>query len=221
MLIVLYDNNMLRLWNLLDGRCIYKRKLGVDPETNKVAHKALGVKWEPTEGKLFSILYEKKLEVFNAEASEPLSTVTTETAFNCFEFVSPTEIITGDVQGKLTFIKNIQDEAKTTITLINTKIARFRDLRCFPGTGTLVACSSTEGKLCFYDVEDLRRPHLEVSTAKPNKSIKSKSRFLCLCINHLQKEEVASKGVPKKASKKAKKAIGKKKKLGKDERKIL
>ena len=116
-------------------------------------------------------------------------------------------------------MKNIQDEAKTSITLINTKIARFRDLRLFPGTGTLVACSSTEGKLCFYDVEDLRRPHLEVSTAKPTKSIKSKSRFLCLCINHLQKEEVA--GAPKKAVKKAKKVIRKKKKLGKDERKIL
>ena len=117
-------------------------------------------------------------------------------------------------------MKNIQDEAKTSITLINTKIARFRDLRCFPGTGTLVACSSTEGKLCFYDVEDLRRPYLEVSTAKPTKSIKSKSRFLCLCINHLQKEEEVA-GAPKKAVKKAKKAIGKKKKLGKDERKIL
>jgi hypothetical protein len=39
MVIVLYDNNMLRLLNFLDGRCIYKRKLGVDPETAKVAHK--------------------------------------------------------------------------------------------------------------------------------------------------------------------------------------
>ena len=145
--------------------------------------------------------------------------MTTETPFNCFEFVSPTEIVTGDVQGKLTFVKNIQDEAKTSITLINTKIARFRDLRCFPGTGTLVACSSTEGKLCFYEVEDLRRPHLEVSTAKPSKSIKSKSRFLCLCINHVQKEEAPSKAAP--TAKKAKKAIGKKRKLGKDERKIL
>jgi|LauGreDrversion4_2_1035121.scaffolds.fasta_scaffold96319_3 protein MAK11 len=73
MLIVLYDNNMLRLWNLLDGRCIYKRKLGVDEETNKVVSKAIGIRWEPTDGKLYAILYEKKLEVFNAEASEPLS----------------------------------------------------------------------------------------------------------------------------------------------------
>ena len=41
MLIVVYDNNMFRLWNLLDGRCIFKRKLGLDPETNKVVNKAI------------------------------------------------------------------------------------------------------------------------------------------------------------------------------------
>jgi len=59
MLIVLYDNNMFRLWNLLDGRCIFKRKLGVDLESNKVTNKAIGVKWEPNEGKTYAILYEK------------------------------------------------------------------------------------------------------------------------------------------------------------------
>jgi protein MAK11 len=110
MLIVLYDNNMFRLWNLLDGRCLFKRKLGVDPETAKVTHKAIGVKWEPTEGKRYAILYEKQLEVFNAEASEPLSSVSSDIVFNCFEFVSTTEIVTADIQGKMTFVKNIQDE---------------------------------------------------------------------------------------------------------------
>jgi hypothetical protein len=69
---------MFRLWNLLDGRCIFKRKLGLDEETNKVIHKALQVKWEPEEGLLYSILYEKKMEVFKADLSEPVSTVTTE-----------------------------------------------------------------------------------------------------------------------------------------------
>jgi hypothetical protein len=104
------------------------------------------------------------------------------------EFVSVTEIITADVQGKFTFIKNIQDESKTTITLINTKISRFRELRCFPGTETLVT-ASTEGKLCFYDINALREFHLEVGNAKPVKSIKAKSRFLCLCVNHLTPEK--------------------------------
>ena len=35
-LLVVYDNNMLRLWNMLDGRCSFKKKLGLNPETEKV-----------------------------------------------------------------------------------------------------------------------------------------------------------------------------------------
>lgn len=73
MLLVIYDNNMFRLWNMLDGRCLFKRKLAVDEEdTNKVTHKALQVKWEPTEGNLYAILYDKKLEVFKADNDKPL-----------------------------------------------------------------------------------------------------------------------------------------------------
>ena len=81
--------------------------------------------------------------------------MTTDIPFSCFDFVSETEIVAADVQGKLTFVKDIQDEKKTTITLINTKINRFRDIRCLPGSNTLVT-AATEGKLSFYDVEALR-----------------------------------------------------------------
>ena len=34
-LLVLYENNMLRLWNMLDGRCTFKKKLGLDEEDDK------------------------------------------------------------------------------------------------------------------------------------------------------------------------------------------
>jgi hypothetical protein len=132
------------------------------------------------------------------------------------EFVSETEIITADVTGKLTFVKNIQEEEKTTITLINTKIARFRDIKCYPGSSILVT-ASTEGKLCFYDVNALRQLHLEIGNAKPLKSIKSKSRFLCLTINHLRPPEAANKHKKTKAIKKKKKD----KKLTKDEKILL
>ncbi len=76
---------------------------------------------------------------------------------------------------------------------------------------------STEGKICFYEVSELRKFHLEIGNAKPVKQIKSKSRFLCLAINHLRPQVV-------KAEKKKTKAIKKKKQLGKrnkDEKLIL
>ena len=59
-LLVLYENNMLRFWNLLDGRCNFKKKVGVDPEDDrKVAHKVQKILWEPTNGDIFAIMYEK------------------------------------------------------------------------------------------------------------------------------------------------------------------
>jgi len=210
-LLVVYDNNMFRLWNLLDGRCLFKRKLGLDAESDKVTHKALQVRWEPKEGHLYAILYDRKVEVYKAEKEAPLSVVTADIAFNCFDFVSQSEIVAADVQGKLTLIKNIEDEEKTTITLIKTKIARFRDIR--HAEGVLVGVA-TEGKICFYEVAALRAFHIEVGNAKPVKQIKAKSRFLCLALNHLTEEA-------EKEPKKKKKAIGKRKKLSKDERLIL
>jgi hypothetical protein len=78
-----------------------------------------------------------------------------------------------------------------------------------------VTASSSEGKLCFYSVEALRKFHLEVGTAKPTKSIKSKCRFLCIAINHMRPEKV------KKEIKKKKKVIGKKRKVDKDVKKIM
>jgi hypothetical protein len=41
MLLVAYENNMFRLWNLLDGRCQFKRKMGLNEETEKVSSKVL------------------------------------------------------------------------------------------------------------------------------------------------------------------------------------
>ena len=34
MLLAFYQNGMLRLWNLLDARCLFKRKVGLSREEN-------------------------------------------------------------------------------------------------------------------------------------------------------------------------------------------
>lgn len=158
-------------------------------------------------------MFDNKLEVFNTVSDKPVSTVTTDVNFNCMEFVSETEIIVADVNGQFTFVKNIQEEIQTTITLIKTKISRFRDIKC--QSNTLVTVS-TEGKLSFFDVAQLRAFHLEIGSAKAVKQIKSKSRFLCLAINHMQPDEEKNK---KKMLKKKNKKLGKK--ITKDEKIIL
>ena len=44
---------------------------------------------------------------------------------------------------------------------------------------------STEGKIAFYDVVEMRKLDLEISNIKAIKTLKSKSRLLCLTINHI------------------------------------
>ena len=63
MLLVIYENNMMRLWNLLDGRCSFKQKKGLD-EDEKVAYRVHSIKWEPEEGLNYALLYDRKLEVY-------------------------------------------------------------------------------------------------------------------------------------------------------------
>ena len=89
---------MFRLWNLLDGRCIFKRKLGLDEETEKVKHKALQVKWEPLEGKKYAILYERLVEVHKADSQDtaPLTSATADIPFTCMDFLSGSEVLMAD-----------------------------------------------------------------------------------------------------------------------------
>lgn len=86
-------------------------------------------------------------------------------------------------------------------------------MRCYPPGSDKVVTVSTEGKLAIYDVNAMRKFDLEIASLKPVKSIKSKSRLLCLAINQVGKQE----------KKKGKKEIvnKKKKRISKDERKIL
>jgi hypothetical protein len=129
------------------------------------------------------------------------------------DFINENEIVAADASGRLTLIKGIESKETTSISIITTKVARFRDIKCFPGSNVLATISS-EGKICFYDIESLRQFDLEIGTVKPIKSIKSKSRILSMTINCLtNKENEKEKGLLKKRKKN--------KKLSKDEKLIL
>ena len=99
MLLALYANGMLRLWNLLDARCIFKRRVGLpsdevsevdeedEPEEKekdapfkvKAANMTPErVKWEPTSGTIYAVLFSRVLEIYNVESDkdgEPIHTV--------------------------------------------------------------------------------------------------------------------------------------------------
>ena len=93
MLLALYDNGVLRLWNMMEARCNFKRKVGVIEEEEEekkddadaasesdadlgikeigpkdlkeVERKPIAVKWEPSKSSSYAILYNRMLEIYN------------------------------------------------------------------------------------------------------------------------------------------------------------
>lgn len=91
-LLALYANGVLRLWNLMEARCQFKRKVGVLEENehnsqdesieeeneedqeevektikdlSEFERKPIEVKWEPSEGKIFAVLFNKMIEIYD------------------------------------------------------------------------------------------------------------------------------------------------------------
>ncbi|MCR2129941.1 hypothetical protein NSX24_24360, partial [Salmonella enterica] len=78
----LYANGMLRLWNLLDARCIFKKKVGIQAESSEDEDadeeekkqpvfklKTFNmtperVKWEPSKGTMYAVLFNRMLEIY-------------------------------------------------------------------------------------------------------------------------------------------------------------
>ena len=87
MLLALYDNGVLRLWNMMEARCNYKKKMGLITEEsddekqdsdedleveditmkdlNDLQRKPIVVKWEPSKGEIYTVLYNQMIEIYN------------------------------------------------------------------------------------------------------------------------------------------------------------
>eukprot|EP00347_Sterkiella_histriomuscorum_P008517 403344799 len=220
MLLVLYENNMFRLWNMLDGRCTFKKKLGLNEETNKVQYKVLQIKWEPTQGNIYAVLYDKKVQIMGTDSDLPKSSVTSDVAFVCFEFINENELLLADINGRFTYLKGIQSVETTTISIISTKIARFRDIKYIPDS-EYVSSISTEGNICFWELPKLQKFTNEMGNIKPIKTIKSKHRLLCMTLNHIGSKEEKEEALQQVKKSKDKKKLKRKNKVSKDEKVIL
>lgn len=69
--------------------------------------KILQVKWEPSIGQSYALLFDKKVETYSSEKEEPLSSVTSEINFVAMDFVTSEEIIVTDVNSRMTYLKGI------------------------------------------------------------------------------------------------------------------
>ena len=134
MLLAVYGNGVLRLWNLMEARCKYKRKLNVieenageesendDPDLADVQdlrrkdlteyqRQPTEIKWEPSAGNMFAVLSNNLIEVYNVNdesgAELPCSHAVFDIQLTSFDFISPTTIVASDSEGNLQILSNI------------------------------------------------------------------------------------------------------------------
>ena len=134
MLLALYDNGVLRHWNMMEARCNYKKKMGLieeDPEAqeekeesdldleiteitkkdlNDHERKPILVKWEPSTSEIYAVLYNRMIEIYNPSVTaddKPCATAIFDGTVVCFDFLSSTSLVVSDTEGNLIVIKNI------------------------------------------------------------------------------------------------------------------
>lgn len=154
MCLALYQNGVLRLWNLLDARCHFKKKVGLDDSSsseeedddesensdevqkqllNKYQHTPESVIWEPSEGKLYAVLFTRKLEVYSVENDKPLHSLEFDTVQTSLCFISATTLLITDTKARLTLLSNICDPEKVKMKLLETQLVKIRHAECFQG----------------------------------------------------------------------------------------
>lgn len=125
-LLALYDNGVLRLWNMEEARCRSKKKMGVvevakqedveedadlEVEVKTMAdltdleRKPIEVKWEPSKGEIYAVLFNKMIQVYDiSKSDEPSSQVIFDSNVTGFDFIGEDKIAIGDVNGDISVL---------------------------------------------------------------------------------------------------------------------
>lgn len=179
MILAFYANGMIRLWNLLDARCIFKKKVGmsededsdeeeydsedepkekkVEPEykvNNKFLNMPISVKWETTEGKFYAVLFGMLLEVFSVEddGEAPIHSVKFDTAQTSFAFISTTSLVVSDIKGRLTLFTNLGDVENVQMRITETESKKIKVVTSSPDQTFFV--SIADDHISLWNSED-------------------------------------------------------------------
>ena len=116
----------------------------------------LQVKWEPTKGDIYAVLFEKKIDIMGTDSDKPKSSISADVNFVCFEFVNHEEVIIADVNGRLNYVKGINSEETISVSIVSTKSPRFRDMKYIPNSN-FVCTISTEGQINFWELDKIQK----------------------------------------------------------------
>lgn len=67
----------------------------------------MSIKWEPTKGKIYVVLFDRLLEVYSVEKDGLIHSATFDEQQTSFDFISDNEIVISDNKGRLTHFTGI------------------------------------------------------------------------------------------------------------------
>ena len=94
------------------------------------------------------------LEIYSVEDDEPMHQVSFDTNQTGFDFVSPTEIIVSDDQGRLTYFQDVQRDEGISMRIIETTYKRFRHVAASPDSEFFTAL--TNESISFWNMAAFR-----------------------------------------------------------------
>jgi hypothetical protein len=142
------------------------------------------VKWEPSAGNIYSILFRKMLEIYAVEDEKPKSCTIFDIISTSFDYISPSQICVSNEQGNFTILKNITSD-HIGINIIHTKFPRIRQVKtCFDGTFQFLSSISTDCKLAIWSCDKLSNFTEDLEELKADRVVKSKTRLTSIAINN-------------------------------------
>ena len=210
-LLGLYANGVLRMWNMMEARCKYKRKVNVltefdmhsdhedeDLEVTELRKKDLteyqkqpvSVLWEPSQGQLFCILFNNLLEVFNVNdesaADLPCSFSVFDIQLTSVAFIGVDSLVASDVEGNLQVLSNIKSQEGLGLKTINTKFERIRQGKCLYEQSSkqfqFLAAISTDSRIAVWDRKRISEFDHDLGELKADRVVKAKDKLTCLQI---------------------------------------
>lgn len=93
------------------------------------------VRWEPSKGMNYAVLFNRLLEIYNVESDkngEPNHSISFDSNQTSFDFLSPNEILVSDEKGRVTFLSSIDTPDSIQMKIAMTGLKRIKSVETSP-----------------------------------------------------------------------------------------
>jgi len=122
-----------------------------------IAIRPIEIKWEPTDGQIYAVLYNKRVELYSVTHGEkPICHVEFECQQTSLDFISNDELIVGDEKGRLTYLRNVKDSKTLQMNIFETPFSRIRQVKSSPCHSFFMTLSTSDSKIALWSTEYVR-----------------------------------------------------------------